>query len=358
MALARKDIRVTNAAGDLILDPVVEVRRMTAGMPLVPIYADRDGTVQLSNPYNVNPATEHGKFGFHVIGGSYQIRITSPSNPGFEEVVQWVPIGTASEYDLNDIAGGVRIDATGELSDRDAFDGEDPGFLFYATDTNLAYIRLTPTGWSDGITLKGDQGDEGANGWSPELAVIEDGERRVLQLVDWLGGGGDEPDAPKYIGLGGLVDDIEDAIDVRGDPGGPQGPQGEQGPQGIQGIQGEQGIQGPQGDEGWSPVLAVVTDGARRVYQVADWVGGEGTKPASGDYVGATGLVSDIGDAVDIRGPAGEGDGDVKGPASSVAGNLATFSDASGKVIADSGVSVASVLQIPDPVAMAIVFGA
>ena len=49
--------------------------------------------------------------------------------------------------------------------------------------------------------------------------------------------------------------------------------------------------------------------------------------------------------------------GDVKGSSSSVAGNLAAFSDTSGKELSDSGVSVASVLQIPDPVAMAIVFG-
>lgn len=75
-------------------------------------------------------------------------------------------------------------------------------------------------------------------------------------------------------------------------------------------VSGPTGQNGTDGDNGWSPVLAVVTDGARRVLQVVDWVGGEGTEPAIGLYIGATGLESDIANAVDIRGaqgPAGDG---------------------------------------------------
>lgn len=68
---------------------------------------------------------------------------------------------------------------------------------------------------------------------------------------------------------------------------------------------------GPQGDAGWSPVFAVVTDGTRRVLQVPDWVGGEGAKPTTGLYVGATGLTATIANAVDIRGSAGAGSGDM-----------------------------------------------
>jgi hypothetical protein len=81
-------------------------------------------------------------------------------------------------------------------------------------------------------------------------------------------------------------------------------------------IVGPQGATGPagQGERGWSPQFAIVSDGARRVLQVSDWVGGEGTKPATGDYVGATGLVSLVADAIDIRGPtgaSGSGTGDM-----------------------------------------------
>jgi hypothetical protein len=64
---------------------------------------------------------------------------------------------------------------------------------------------------------------------------------------------------------------------------------------------------GADGVNGWSPVPANVVDGERRVQQIADWVGGGGTKPEVGKYVGAAGLVDDIEDATDIRGPAGSG---------------------------------------------------
>lgn len=68
---------------------------------------------------------------------------------------------------------------------------------------------------------------------------------------------------------------------------------------------GLQGDKGDQGDKGWSPLLAVVVDGARRVHRVVDWAGGAGAKPASGSYLGPAGLVAAIGDATDIRGPTG-----------------------------------------------------
>lgn len=65
------------------------------------------------------------------------------------------------------------------------------------------------------------------------------------------------------------------------------------------------GDTGLTGDKGWSPILALVTDGVRRVVQLVDWAGGQGTKPATGSYIGASGLVPDIASAIDIRGPQG-----------------------------------------------------
>lgn len=64
---------------------------------------------------------------------------------------------------------------------------------------------------------------------------------------------------------------------------------------------------GADGERGWLPAFAAVMDGARSVLRLVDWVGGEGVKPATGSYVGAAGLVADIADAVDLRGPAGSG---------------------------------------------------
>ena len=55
---------------------------------------------------------------------------------------------------------------------------------------------------------------------------------------------------------------------------------------------------------GWSPILAVVEDGARRVLEVVGWEGGSGTAPATGLYLGDTGFVVDIADATDIAGSA------------------------------------------------------
>lgn len=69
-------------------------------------------------------------------------------------------------------------------------------------------------------------------------------------------------------------------------------------------------VSGENGINGWSPVFAIATDGGRRVLQIDDWVGGEGTKPPVGDYIGASGLTSDISLAVDIRGPTGSSGGD------------------------------------------------
>lgn len=57
---------------------------------------------------------------------------------------------------------------------------------------------------------------------------------------------------------------------------------------------------------GWSPIYATVEDGERRVDQVVDWVGGSGTKPDVDLYKGPDGLVPDIADGTDVRGPAGQ----------------------------------------------------
>ena len=76
------------------------------------------------------------------------------------------------------------------------------------------------------------------------------------------------------------------------------------------------------GERGWSPTLAAVADGARRVLHVVDWQGGGGTKPAIGQYVGSAGLVDDIADGVDVRGQDGRNGTDGAG---AVAGAVSHF---------------------------------
>lgn len=89
---------------------------------------------------------------------------------------------------------------------------------------------------------------------------------------------------------------------------GPAGPAGDTGPEGPAGASGDPG---PAGSDGWSPVFVNASDGERRVLQVTDWTGGTGTKPAINLYVGATGLVANIADGVDVRGASGSGTGDL-----------------------------------------------
>lgn len=85
---------------------------------------------------------------------------------------------------------------------------------------------------------------------------------------------------------------------------------------------------GPKGDLGWTPVFSVTTDGSRRVLQVADWTGGTGTKPTTGQYVGASGLTGVLASAIDIRGATG-----VQGPA-----GVATDGDKGDITVSGSGV--------------------
>lgn len=100
---------------------------------------------------------------------------------------------------------------------------------------------------------------------------------------------------------------------------GQQGIRGERGLKGDVGATGEdgqQGFQGEKGDKGWSPVLTSAFDGDRRVMFISNWVGGTGDPPSTGQYVGGTGLVSDIALAVDFRGVQGlQGDKGDKGDA-------------------------------------------
>lgn len=67
------------------------------------------------------------------------------------------------------------------------------------------------------------------------------------------------------------------------------------------------GDTGATGDKGWSPVLATVIDGERRVLRLVDYVDGQGAKPTipTNNYIGSTGLTNLAG-AVDVRGAVGQ----------------------------------------------------
>lgn len=56
----------------------------------------------------------------------------------------------------------------------------------------------------------------GPQGWSPSLAVVADGARSVLQVIDWVGGEGAKPTITGYIGATGIVATAALAVDIRG----------------------------------------------------------------------------------------------------------------------------------------------
>ena len=56
-------------------------------------------------------------------------------------------------------------------------------------------------------------------------------------------------------------------------------------------------VPGIQGARGWAPLFAAVTSGSSVALQVADWTGGGGDKPPTGQYLGPDGLVDDIEEA-------------------------------------------------------------
>ncbi len=165
-----------------------------------------------------------------------------------------------------------------------------------APGTNLT---LTPNHETRVLTLAAVAGASG-NGWSPLFGIVSDGERRVLQLTAWTGGTGDAPQGVgNYLGSSGLVTSISDAVDLRGAVGAAGGP-------GANGTNGINGIHGLDGNHGWTPVLALCSDGERSVLQLTGWTGGSGsTPPGVGSYIGVSGWVATATEALDLRGMQG-----------------------------------------------------
>ena len=56
--------------------------------------------------------------------------------------------------------------------------------------------------------------------WQPVYAIVPDGSRRVMRIVDWFGGIDPKPETGQYLGPNGYVSDIGDATDIRGEGGG------------------------------------------------------------------------------------------------------------------------------------------
>lgn len=133
---------------------------------------------------------------------------------------------------------------------------------------------------------KGDKGDRGERGPAGESG--QDGK-------DGLDG----KSVQAFEVFSELKNDKDFVDSIKGDT----GARGLRGYKGLKGLSGKDGV---DGFNGWTPILAVVEDGERRVLKVTDWTGGSGLKPEFNVYVGADGYTYDIELAVDIRGEKGE----------------------------------------------------
>lgn len=110
-------------------------------------------------------------------------------------------------------------------------------------------------------------GDNGYNGYSPQLALSEDcSGKSVLQLISWINGEGTKPsfngnimtDAwllanPVYLGENGFTDDCAEATNIRGT-------------NGTNGTNGSDGVAGEAGNDGCNPEIKInVTAGLEEI---------------------------------------------------------------------------------------------
>jgi hypothetical protein len=98
MSLARYNRVVQDANGNGVAGAHIEVRSEISGQPLAALYSDRAGTVAIGNPFD---ADSNGSFGFHVVGGAYQVRAYTGASgaPTFERILRYEGIGVNSESD-------------------------------------------------------------------------------------------------------------------------------------------------------------------------------------------------------------------------------------------------------------------
>jgi hypothetical protein len=227
--------------------------------------------------------------------------------------IQWRYVGDTAWTDLvalSAITGPAGQDGDDGENGADGTDGKE--VELQATSTHIQWRYVGSATWTNLVALSvitGPAGADGDNGLSAYQVAVANGftGTEAAWLASLVGRDGE-------VGMTGANgQDGASAYQIAVNNGFP-GSESDwllslEGADGADGADGNDGANGTDGTDGWSPILAVVSDGNRRVLQIADWTGGEGTKPATGSYLGATGLVTDIADAVDIRGATGSGGG-------------------------------------------------
>jgi|GEM_PF-5799530 len=156
MSLARYNRVVQDAEGNGVAGAHIEVRLEIPGQPLAGLYSDRTGTIGIGNPFD---ADSNGRFGFHVVGGAYQIRAYTGASgaPTFETIIRYEPIGLNSESDSIALRTQRTVTAAGAVT----VDADDADIIYIkktvgaatAVALPLAALRTKPVMIVDG---KGD----------------------------------------------------------------------------------------------------------------------------------------------------------------------------------------------------------
>ena len=232
-------------------------------------------------------------------GPSIQLQVTATH-------IQWRVVGTSTWTNLVALSSLKGADGTDGSDGTDGQNGADGQEVSLQTTATHIQWRLGTGPWTDLVALadlRGEDGTDGVNG--ADGTDGEDGREVQLQTtathIQW-----------RYAGDATWTDLIARST-LKGD-------------------------KGDTGDAAWSPIYANVADGTRRVQRVVDWTGGQGTKPATGKYLGPSGLVDTAAEATDIRGASGAGTGDMLG-----SNNL---NDVTDKAIARQNLSVWSRAEV------------
>lgn len=164
MALAIKELQITDSQGNVLAGASVEVRRESAGSPVAALKSDRAGATPISNPMT---SDANGMVTFYVVGGAYKFTITKDS---YSKILRYQPVGTAQEYDVADILGSsAGVDYTFSATTTDADPGAGIIRLNHATlaSVTAAYIDnvnkagSTVTGWLDSLDDMGSATNRG-----------------------------------------------------------------------------------------------------------------------------------------------------------------------------------------------------
>ena len=159
MVLARWQATIVDDAGNVVPNAGIEVRREGVGNPIVPLFADRAGTIPLGNPFNAGP---DGFAAFHVAGGPYRITATSGL---FSRIWRYAAIGLAAEAD--GLATGIRYLFQTAIADADPGEGFfrfNHATLASVSQTFLDNVGLNGTNMSAWLQTFDDGGSTGDRG--------------------------------------------------------------------------------------------------------------------------------------------------------------------------------------------------